>query len=75
MQKRYEAEIAIAASVSDISVLDSAKDTGQKFILPRVSFNYMIALLLGIILPLFVIIAKESEMLSLLIVQQRRLFL
>ncbi|MFK5957398.1 MAG: hypothetical protein QM495_00850, partial [Lutibacter sp.] len=28
MQKRYEADIAIAASVSDISVLDTAKDTG-----------------------------------------------
>jgi capsular exopolysaccharide synthesis family protein len=59
MQKRYEADIAIAASVSDISVLDSAKDTGQGSILPRVSFNYMVALLLGIILPLFVVIAKE----------------
>ena len=59
MQKRYEAEIAIAASVSDISVLDTAKDTGQGAILPRKSFNYMIALLLGTILPLFVIIAKE----------------
>lgn len=59
MQKRYEAEIAIAASVSDISVLDTAKDTGQGFILPRVSFNYVIALLLGTIFPLFVIIAKE----------------
>ncbi|VAW26034.1 Tyrosine-protein kinase, partial [hydrothermal vent metagenome] len=59
MQKRYEADIAIAASVSDISVLDTAKDTGQGYILPRKSFNYMIALLLGIILPLFVIIGKE----------------
>ncbi len=59
MQKRYEAAIAIAASVSDITVLDSAKDTGQGSILPRTSFNYMIALLLGIILPLFVIIALE----------------
>lgn len=59
MQKRYEADIAIAATVSDINVLDLAKDTGQGSILPRVSFNYMIALLLGIILPLFVIIAKE----------------
>ncbi len=59
MQKRYEADIAIAASVSDISVLDTAKDTGQGSILPRTQFNYMIALLLGTILPLFVIIAKE----------------
>ena len=59
MQKRYEADIAIAASVSDISVLDPAKDTGQGYISPRTSFNYMAALLLGIVLPLFVIIAKE----------------
>ena len=59
MQKRYEADIAIAASVSDITVLDSAKDTGQGAILPRLQFNYMIALLLGIILPLFVIVAIE----------------
>lgn len=59
MQKRYEADIAIAASVSDITVLDSAKDTGQGAILPRVQFNYMIALLLGVILPLFVIVAIE----------------
>ncbi len=59
MQKRYEADIAIAASVSDISVIDSAKDTGQGSILPRKSFNYMVALLLGTIVPLFFIIAKE----------------
>lgn len=59
MQKRYEAEIAIAASVSDIAVLDSAKDMGQGPILPRKEFNYMVALLLGTIIPLFFIIAKE----------------
>lgn len=59
MQKRYEADIAIAATVSDISVIDSAKDTGQGSILPRKSFNYMVALLLGTIVPLFFIIAKE----------------
>jgi len=59
MQKRYEADIAIAATVSDITVLDSAKDTGQGPILPRKEFNYMVALLLGTILPLFVIISKE----------------
>ena len=59
MQKRYEADIAIAASVSDIAVLDSAKDMGQGPILPRKPFNYMVALLLGTIVPLFFIIAKE----------------
>ncbi len=59
MQKRYEADITIAASVSDISTLDPAKDTGQGPILPRKPFNYMVALLLGTIVPLFFIIAKE----------------
>jgi len=59
MQKRYEADIAIAATVSDIAVLDSAKDMGQGPILPRKPFNYMVALLLGTIIPLFFIIAKE----------------
>lgn len=59
LQKRYEADIAIAASVSDITVLDKAKDTGQVSTKPRKEFNYMVALLLGIILPLFVIVAFE----------------
>lgn len=59
MQKRYEADIAIAATVSDISVLDAAKDTGQGAILPRKQFNYMIALLLGFIIPLFFVIAIQ----------------
>ena len=59
MQKRYEADITIAATVSDISVIDSAKDIGQGSVYPRKSFNYMVALLLGTIVPLFFIIAKE----------------
>ena len=59
MQKRYEADITIAATVSDITVIDSAKDVGQGSIYPRISFNYMVALLLGTIVPLFFIIAKE----------------
>jgi len=59
LQKRYEADIAIAASVSDITILDRAKDTGQKSNKPRTGFNYMIGVLLGVILPLFIIIAVE----------------
>lgn len=59
LQKRYEADIAIAASVSDITVLDKAKDIGQISTEPRTSFNYVIALLLSTILPLFVLIGIE----------------
>lgn len=59
LQKRYEADIAIAASVSDITILDKAKDTGQISTEPRQGFNYVIALLLGVIIPLFVLIFLE----------------
>jgi len=59
MQKRYEASIAIAASVSDITVLDKAKDTGQVSAIPKVGFNYAIALLLGLIIPILIILLKE----------------
>ncbi|MGB5262337.1 MAG: polysaccharide biosynthesis tyrosine autokinase, partial [Lutimonas sp.] len=58
-QKSYEAGTAIAANVSDIKILDKAKDTGQLPISPKTQFNYMIGLLLGTIIPLLVIISKE----------------
>ncbi|MEN8126125.1 MAG: polysaccharide biosynthesis tyrosine autokinase, partial [Bacteroidota bacterium] len=58
-QKSYEAGTAIAANVSDIKVLDKAKDTGQMPIKPKGSFNYLIGLMLGTILPLLFIVTKE----------------
>ncbi|MDZ7614674.1 MAG: polysaccharide biosynthesis tyrosine autokinase [Flavobacteriaceae bacterium] len=58
-QKSYEAGTAIAANVSDIKVLDRAKDTGQGPIEPKSSFNYLIGLMLGTVLPLLFIVSKE----------------
>jgi capsular exopolysaccharide synthesis family protein len=58
-QKRYEASTAIAANVSDIRVIDTAKDLGQGPNYPLPSFNYLIAIMLGTVLPLFYIIIKE----------------
>ena len=58
-QKSYEAGTAIAANVSDIKVLDKAKDTGELPIKPKGSFNYLIGLMLGTILPLLFIVTKE----------------
>lgn len=55
-QKSYEAGTAIAANVSDVKIIDTAKDLGNAPIYPISSFNYMIALSLSIILPLFYII-------------------
>ena len=59
-QKSYEAGTAIEASVEDIKVIDSALDLGQKPIYPKPVFNYLVAIMLGIIFPLFLIIIKES---------------
>lgn len=58
-QKSYEAGSAIASNVSELKVIDSAKDIGQGFTYPRISFNYMVALLLGIVIPLLLVITVD----------------
>jgi len=55
LQKRNEAEIAKAANLSDIHFIDSAKDIGGGLIGPNTSVNYILALFLGLLLPLLVI--------------------
>ncbi len=59
-QKSYEAGTAIAANVSDIKILDRAKDVGQKPIKPKKVFNYLIALMLGLMLPMLYILTIET---------------
>ncbi|MCL4170109.1 UNVERIFIED_CONTAM: hypothetical protein GTU68_009854, partial [Idotea baltica] len=59
-QKQYEAGTAIAANVSDIKVLDSAKDVGQGPISPNTLFNYLVAGLLSLGLPFIYILIKEA---------------
>ncbi|MDH3323657.1 MAG: polysaccharide biosynthesis tyrosine autokinase, partial [Flavobacteriaceae bacterium] len=59
-QKSYEAGTAIAANVSDIKVLDKAKDVGQMPIKPKGSFNYLIALMLGTIMPMLYVLTRET---------------
>jgi uncharacterized protein involved in exopolysaccharide biosynthesis len=58
-QKSYEAGTAIAANVSDVKIIDTAKDLGEGPIYPIPSFNYLVALMLSIVIPLFYIISKE----------------
>ncbi|MDA8594972.1 polysaccharide biosynthesis tyrosine autokinase [Flavobacteriaceae bacterium] len=58
-QKSYEAGSAIASNVSELKVIDSAKDIGQGFTTPRIEFNYMVALLLGVVLPLIFVIVVD----------------
>ncbi|WOD43986.1 GumC family protein [Hwangdonia lutea] len=47
MAKRSEAAIVKAANISDISIIEAAKDTGGGLIGPNKSLNYMMALLVG----------------------------
>lgn len=55
LQKRNEASLIKAANVSDIEIIDEAKDTGGGQIGPNTQLNYVMALLIGSIVPLFFI--------------------
>jgi len=55
LKKRNEAEIVKASNLSDIHFIDSAKDIGGGLIGPKTSANYVLALFLGILLPLSVV--------------------
>ena len=58
-QKKYEASAAVEASVSDVKLIDAAIDLGQSPIYPNPTFNYLVGIMLGLILPLFYIIIRE----------------
>ena len=55
LEKRSEADIVKAANLSDIQFVDPAKDTGGGLIGPKTSTNYVLALFIGLILPLTII--------------------
>ncbi|ANW95741.1 hypothetical protein AXE80_05370 [Wenyingzhuangia fucanilytica] len=59
-QKSYEAGAAIAANSSSIKIIDNAKDIGQGPLAKKSSFNYIVAILLAIILPLIFITIIEA---------------
>jgi tyrosine-protein kinase Etk/Wzc len=55
LARRSEAAISKAANVSDIKVIDAAKDIGGGKIGPNTSLNYMMALMIGFFVPMFLI--------------------
>ena len=55
LQKRSDALIYKASNVSDIEFIDSAKDVGSGLIGPKNDITYIIAILLGILIPFIVI--------------------
>lgn len=59
-QKSYDAGAAIAANSSSIKIIDDAKDIGQGPLARKSSFNYVVAILLAVILPLIFITIIEA---------------
>ena len=55
LQKRNEAQIVKAANLSDIQFIDPAKDIGGGLIGPRTGTNYVIAIFLGLLVPLLIV--------------------
>lgn len=56
LQKRSEADIVKAANLSDIHFIDSAKDIGGGLIGPKTGVNYVLALFLGLLIPLLIVV-------------------
>ncbi|EKT4551191.1 polysaccharide biosynthesis tyrosine autokinase [Flavobacterium psychrophilum] len=55
LEKRSEADIIRAANLSDIQVIDPAKDTGGGLLGPKTNVNYVLALFLGLLIPLIMV--------------------
>ena len=55
LQKRSEAEIVKAANISDIDFIDPAKDVGGGLRGPKTSINYILAAILGLMVPMILI--------------------
>ncbi|MGO3184568.1 MAG: polysaccharide biosynthesis tyrosine autokinase, partial [Aequorivita sp.] len=58
LEKRSEAGLVKAANVSDVMVIDDAKDTGGGKIGPNNQLNYVMAGLLGILLPVLFVFVR-----------------
>src|SRR5690606_8741299 len=59
LTKRSEAEIMKAANLSDVHFIDTAKDVGKGLVGPKTAINYVIAVLLGILLPVFILLVSS----------------
>ena len=55
LEKRSEADIVRAANLSDIQFIDPAKDTGGGLLGPKTNINYILALFLGLLIPLIMV--------------------
>lgn len=64
LTKKNEAKLIKAASVSDVSIIDTAKDTGEAKVGPNNQLNYLMAVLFGTLIPLlfvFIVILLDNK--------------
>lgn len=59
MTQLNAAELQIASNVSDVLIVDSARNLGQAPIYPDRKGNYMTALIIGLLLPLIYVVLRE----------------
>ena len=58
LSKKSEADLVKAANISDVLVIDSAKDTGGGRIGPNNSLNYILAAILGFFIPFLLVFVR-----------------
>jgi len=58
-QRRAEAQITRASNVSDNEIVDAARLLDATPVYPKKSLNYMIAIVLGLVLPVLYILGKD----------------
>ncbi len=58
LSKRSEAGLVKAANVSDVQIIDPAKDTGGGQVGPNTKLNYILAGIFGFLLPFMVVFVK-----------------
>jgi len=59
LQKRSEAQITQASNLPDNEVLDKSRPEEGTPVYPKTSMNYMIALIIGLIIPVIFILGKD----------------
>ena len=59
LQKRSEAQITQASNLPDNEVLDSARTEKSSPVYPKKSLNYLIALIIGLIIPVVFVLGKD----------------
>jgi capsular exopolysaccharide synthesis family protein len=59
LEKKANAEMSLATNTDNVEIVDPAKKTGYRPVLPNTPLNYAIALVLGLIFPLGFVLVKD----------------